>query len=687
MLRSRGSKQSNTLWASDSIPDIATIATSDQEHPRRVRLRRTNTDIPHRPSNRKRLLTFVCLVIVLSLVLWSIHYLKPVPFSFVNTPTPELSSVLPGPKSRPHQQDVDHRTRPSRLSSSKQKQKQKPQNQHPAHTSQRSWPPLVTVVPETRPDPDKLYSGLTSSSVDAQFCNEAPRCQFLLPLWIGEQESRSRIHVVQILQLAMALNRTLILPNVGKSRLGACARWDFEVYYDVGSLVGKSQQQYDPGFSQETLPARTLPFRKAMLMDDFKTWLELRPEGPSSQLVFVDEKNSGEKIQALDQTRFLGRKLDGQGKRSYHTPLDVYVDDDTLDLQDSRLRKTKCLSSKFRQLDLDTFLPLSIHLPLDDAQKALVASDSLLQALVREDVRNHSFLGSRDMPSNSQDESPMKSLLTATPSPDVLILYWDIRHFPFASYSPRNLLYSAPLLKLSQRLTSPYKPYLAIHWRMETVPSSVLPDCAEALVDRLSSILDDPELGKGIKTIWFASDFPWGVSSFSEASSHTKDNPLDMNREDLLDFLGNKDQNVMNMKIDTSTRRSNTFTSITLEHIEAIQTFRNAFSNGGVLEGYKLTGVKEELSRIKREVGVEMEKDQERRRARYYDELVNENEEGKNDDEPEDKWGGRMFNILEEDDDGGILLQDPGVLGILDKLAAFNAALFVSGAKGCGRVR
>ena len=105
------------------------------------------------------------------------------------------------------------------------------------------------------------------------------------------------------------------------------------------------------------------------------------------------------------------------------------------------------------------------------------------------------------------------------------------------------------------------------------------------------------------------------------------------------------------------------------------------------MEGYKLTGVKEELSRIKREVGVEMEKDQERRRARYYDELVNENEEGKNDDEPEDKWGGRRLNILEEDDNGGILLEDPGVLGILDKLAAFNAALFVSGAKGCGRVR
>ena len=43
--------------------------------------------------------------------------------------------------------------------------------------------------------------------------------------------------------------------------------------------------------------------------------------------------------------------------------------------------------------------------------------------------------------------------------------------------------------------------------------------------------------------------------------------------------------------------------------------------------------------------------------------------------------------VLEEDDDEGVLLEDSGVLGILDKLVAMNSALFVSGAKRCGRVR
>ena len=71
-----------------------------------------------------------------------------------------------------------------------------------------------------------------------------------------------------------------------------------------------------------------------------------------------------------------------------------------------------------------------------------------------------------------------------------------------------------------------------------------------------------------------------------------------------------------------------------------------------MLENWKLTGVSEELDRVRRE----MEK------------------EGKG-------------YVLEEDDDEGVLLEDSGVLGILDKLVAMNSALFVSGAKRCGRVR
>ena len=55
--------------------------------------------------------------------------------------------------------------------------------------------------------------------------------------------------------------------------------------------------------------------------------------------------------------------------------------------------------------------------------------------------------------------------------------------------------------------------------------------------------------------------------------------------------------------------------------------------------------------------------------------------------EPVVMAGLRKGYVLEEDDDEGVLLEDSGVLGILDKLVAMNSALFVSGAKRCGRVR
>ena len=42
---------------------------------------------------------------------------------------------------------------------------------------------------------------------------------------------------------------------------------------------------------------------------------------------------------------------------------------------------------------------------------------------------------------------------------------------------------------------------------------------------------------------------------------------------------------------------------------------------------------------------------------------------------------------LDDDDEAGLLWEDSGIWGILDKIAAMEAALFVSASRGCGRVR
>ncbi|KAH8092623.1 hypothetical protein BXZ70DRAFT_909411 [Cristinia sonorae] len=526
---------------------------------------------------------------------------------------------------------------------------QQPTSNHPLNppnspttttTRRRQFPPLVTKIPETRPDASLLHSGLTPTSIDAQFCNGASPCRVLLPLWIAEQESRARMHLAQVLRFAGALNRTLVLPNVGRSRVGACGRWEFDVYYDVGSFVrsGGGGGDGDGGKGGKG------KVRKVMLMDDFRTWLEMRPVAPEAQMVFVDEATpTKEGVYSEDANASL---ISGDGL------LDVHVDKDALDLGDPRLRKTRCLASKFRQLDFQGRSSLTVHITFPEHQKPLPDGDVLVRSLTRPEVVRAAAASSLAHPTNPIDSD----------IPEVLVVYWDIRHFPF-SLNPgaatleavttgnvdTGLDYSSKIHGLADRLANPHAPFLAVHWRMETVAPAMMPDCAEALVDTLATLLVDPTLGEDVKTVWFASDFPWPVSSGSgSGAAALEEVSMDFSSdEDALQQQGKK----KNMDVSVTARRSNTFRTVAREHVEAIEIVKAAFRSGGSLDGWKLTGITEELDRVRREMEAE----------------------------------GKLW-VLDEDDEEGALLEDPGVLGVLDKLVAMKAALFVSGAKRCGRV-
>ncbi|KAK7682558.1 hypothetical protein QCA50_014358 [Cerrena zonata] len=605
MLRSRPTRQAEaSIWTREFSPALPTITKTPsqasldiawkelEESPKRISLRRSYDELRSPRRRFKRILPLMLALACCVLLFWFLapglyaslkesHNFLPSPPPQVLEPTQDLIEITPSQA-------------PTTSPSSKASLVHVQAEPRITDTRKVRWPPMVTAIPETRPDTNSLYSGVTASSIDAQFCGGISPCRILLPLWIGEQESRSRMHLVQVLQLARSLNRTLVLPNVGRSRIGACGRWEFEVYYDVGSFVGPKTEA-DEGL-----------VRKVMLMDDFRTWLEMRPTEPSGQLLFVDEKTDVDEDASKD-------KISPNSTEA----LSVYVDKTSLDVEDSRLRKVRCLPTKYRQLELETFAPMTVHIPPVDS----FGGQFLADALAQDEIIRHSVL--------------QGSLLD--PIPEVLVLHWDTRHFPFPNLldpEAMNLDYSSKLYSLARKLMQP--PYLAIHWRMETVSPSLLPDCAEALVDTLTTLLSDPNLASGIQTIWFASDFPWPVSSSAA---------------DILNSNLEGDQTQGSMQIASSARRSNTFRSVSHEHVEAIGIFTSAFRKGGVLENWRLTGVTEELERVRRE----MEK------------------EGKG-------------YVLEEDDDEGVLLEDSGVLGILDKLVAMDSALFVSGAKRCGRV-
>ncbi|KAI9307520.1 hypothetical protein BJ944DRAFT_261801 [Cunninghamella echinulata] len=90
-------------------------------------------------------------------------------------------------------------------------------------------------------------------AIDNKYCGGP--CRFILPVFIMEQESKAQMHFRQLAFMSGLVNRTIILPNVGGSRLGACLPHDFEFYYSL-----KWAQDNKQHFNYIT-------------MNDFKQWL------------------------------------------------------------------------------------------------------------------------------------------------------------------------------------------------------------------------------------------------------------------------------------------------------------------------------------------------------------------------------------------------------------------------------
>ncbi|KAJ1310490.1 hypothetical protein OPQ81_007223 [Rhizoctonia solani] len=97
---------------------------------------------------------------------------------------------------------------------------------------------LVTQLPDFNPAKQNKKKIVSNSLADWNICGFRDRpCRVLLPVSIGEQESKAQLHLQQIAILARSLDLTLVLPNMHKARFGACARNKFEDYYQVESLT------------------------------------------------------------------------------------------------------------------------------------------------------------------------------------------------------------------------------------------------------------------------------------------------------------------------------------------------------------------------------------------------------------------------------------------------------------------
>lgn len=429
------------------------------------------------------------------------------------------------------------------------------------------WPPIVTRIPE----PASAGGLIPRLNICNQEYGDFYPCRFLVPLRIAEQESKARIHLSQMMQLARELGRILVLPNVGKSRMGLCFKMEFEAYYDL------------PGLKADLLGDRG----RVITMEFFNKWLlQKRPDVPTAQLLWISPKPD--------------EHLVSHGVSSFSNAGLVLHVDNLRRVQDLDL--PGCFSTKLRDIQLSSFQPLFVSLKPQvrrESKTRLIGHD-LLDILSREDIS----MAAQPLSSRGNSAQPRSPV-----DPDIILVDWDLRHPAFApsQFTP-DLQYSAHLMSLADKLT-PQGPYLAVHWRMETIAPESLPECALSLVDTLFDLLHDQGLAGGIQTVWFASDYPSPIFPTEGQTGRAG-----------------------------GTMKSGTFRHVTRYHHQAIEALRQAFEDSGDLFGWKLTGLHEESRRVFPEGGDEV-------------------------------------------------LQDTGVLGILDKVISIRAALFVSGDKGCGRRR
>ncbi|GAA5985035.1 hypothetical protein JCM5350_003321 [Sporobolomyces pararoseus] len=346
-------------------------------------------------------------------------------------------------------------------------------------------PPLVKEIPEI----DKMsvtaalgrIEKVPAEILDREICGATSKghgCQFLIPAWLGEQETKAQQHLHQLGLLAVALNRTLVLPNVSKSRLGTCYRHPFSFYYSPSSLSSLGI----PTISQE----------------DFILYTLQRDPPLSAQTVSVVNAKPG---------------VYPQGSIEIDSFSDPFA-------PAAKPNRNLCLRSPRSKLDFTTNSPLAIY-PPEGFHKSeagrLGFGQSLINTLASQEI------GSK---SSRKSSSPQDYSL-----PDVLAFNYEIR-FPIltpesvTSYlsststststfssdeSSSSLLpfshfpYSTLWSSLASHISSTLSPFISIHWRTETLSPSNLSPCADSLLDKIFQVRRQyPE----VENVYLATDYP-----------------------------------------------------------------------------------------------------------------------------------------------------------------------------------
>lgn len=337
--------------------------------------------------------------------------------------------------------------------------------------SQESFTPSRTEVVETE-------------EADEQFCG-AKSCKALVPAWISEDEANAQMHLLQLQALATALGRTLVLPNVHRSRMGTCLSTPFDVYYDK-----------DVGNEDST------PLPNAVTFEKFRHWVASRQAKPTAQVVLI-------KTDPLSNTTIADSAVLGA-----EASIDAVADPISAGRQ-------HCLVDKTPRLLFQSYSPLTLRPIRSKGNESWHESVSTSHAFgsgiaqMLQDKAQGPAIGFRTTKAVGKQGV---MLANTAPPPDVLILNWEIEHPVFNITVPivPPLAYAPRWTKLASSLASKLSPFIAVHWRMEGVPQEALPGCAKKLTTVLDDVLNWEE-NEDVGTVWFATDYP--LDGASRASS------------------------------------------------------------------------------------------------------------------------------------------------------------------------
>ncbi|TDL25729.1 hypothetical protein BD410DRAFT_837202 [Rickenella mellea] len=351
-----------------------------------------------------------------------------------------------------------------------------------------TWPPPVYKFPELLQHSSQPRARASDSiSYDLSFCDSYP-CRFVVPSWLPEQGSAAKNHLIQIAEMSIRLNRTLVLPNVGKNRIGTCFKNAFATYYD----------------SSELLRDRGGTGLRTVTLDAFTQWVSGRPKNPIGQIVVVESQKAA--------SEEYGFNLDFEYKP---TLLQVGRDSDP-----SLARHKHCLTVRIPRLTFGPFPKITIKCAPSagdgsDGEMAASISSSILLTLGGADTFRDFLRVNRLPPTRAHDvvygtDSINPAQTINAPIPDVFVLDWDIRRpiFPSSvsiSYSPR-------LKEFATRIAPEDPSFVTVHWQSDSLPVIGSKSCAEELVNVVQLIIAQAQTHNDSRssahTVWLMNDYP-----------------------------------------------------------------------------------------------------------------------------------------------------------------------------------